>query len=162
MSKASAPLKIIKQITKTSDRPLLDPKIRLFRIENNRFQFHNNFNLDPKIRCFTDGKNPTNLSQVRAGAELDRLARRKSKQALKSTSAAVGRGSKDPSKSPTQTFQPEGTPKDPESESAIRAFAEAFEAKKREQSPGTDSRIITANMSSQLTKVLAKDACPRK
>jgi hypothetical protein len=160
MSRASTAPKIIKQITKIGDSPILDPRIRIFKTENNLIQFKNNPNLDPKIRFFTVtkdapgfpvgggawNKNRRVTSENRLRAKLERLEWEKSHQAPYSTSESV---------------KAEACQEDPKPSSGIRAVADALEASKRERDLRNQSRIIT-NMSSELTKVLTKDACPRK
>ena len=179
MSRASTAPKIIKQITKISDSPILDPRIRIFKTDNKLIQFQNNPNLDPKIRFFTVtkdapgfpvgggawNKNHRVTSGDRLRVKLERLEREKSHQAPYSTSESVKAGDRDLSQGQPQAFlefKQEAFQKDPEPSSDIRVVADALEARKREQDLRNESRIITNNMSSELTKVLTKDACPRK
>jgi hypothetical protein len=179
MSRASTAPKIIKQITKISDSPILDPRIRILKTESNLIQFKNNPNLDPKIRFFAVTKDPPGFpvgggawnknrrvtSEDRLRAKLERLEWEKSHQAPYSTSESVKAGDRDLSQGQPQAFpqfKQEVSQEDPEPSSGIRAVADALEARKKERDLRNESRIITNNMSSELTKVLTKDACPRK
>jgi hypothetical protein len=175
MSRASTAPKIIKQINKISDSPILDPRIRILKTENNLIQFKNNPNLDPKIRFFTVtkdapgfpvgggawNKNHRVTSGDRLRAKFERLEWEKSHQTLCSTGESVKAGDRDLSQGQPQAFlrfKQEAFQKDPEPTCDIRAVADTLEARKREQ----DLRNETNNMSSELTNVLTKDACPRK
>jgi hypothetical protein len=182
MSKVSATPKIIKQLAKPKDKPLLDPKIHYFKTYNNRINFVNNPNLDPKIRFFNVTKDNPDFpigfgawnrnrgvtNQDRARAKLERLAWEKSFKNPETSSASFEAEGRASSQDQTLTstflpFEPDVTSSYPEKKSAIKALAETFEARKKtEQAARNDSSITTANMSSELTKVLAKDACPRK
>src|SRR5271155_1712290 len=159
MSRASTAPKIIKQITKIGDSPILDPRIRILRTGNNLIQFENNPNLDPKIRFFTVTKDPPGFpvgggawnknrrvtSEDRLRAKLERLEWEKSHQAPYSTSESVKAGDRDLSQGQPQAFP--------------QFRQEVFQG---DREPSSGIRIITNNMSSELTKVLTKDACPRK
>jgi hypothetical protein len=179
MSRASTAPKIIKQINKISDSPILDPRIRILKTENNLIQFKNNPNLDPKIRFFTVTKDPPGFpvgggawnknrrvtSEDRLRAKLERLEWEKSPQAPYSTSESVKAGDRDLFQGQPQAFpqfKQEASQEDSEPSSGIRAVVDALEARKRERDLRNESGIITNNMSSELTKVLTKDACPRK
>jgi hypothetical protein len=168
MSRASTAPKIIKQITKISDSAILDPRIRIFKTDNKLIHFKNNPNLDPKIRFFTVAKDAPGFPV--GGGAWNKNRRVTSGDRLRakfpySTSESVKAGDRDLSQGQPQAslkFKQEAFQKDPESSSDIRAVAGTLEARKREQDPRNESRIITNNMSSELTHVLTKDACPRK
>jgi hypothetical protein len=181
MFKASTAPKIVKQFVKPKDNTALDHKIRFFKTHNNRINFINNPNLDPKIRFhnvvkarpgFLVGGSRALTSVQGSRATLERLVRERS-----SRNAETGRGSPEaeerlPSQDQTQTQtqtptsqqpEPELTSSYPAKNSALRSVADAFEARKKREQPARNfSSTTTANMSSELTKVLAKEACPRK
>jgi hypothetical protein len=176
MSKASTAPKFVKQFVKPKDSLVLDPKIRFFKTHNNRINFINNPNLDPKIRFHNvtrdtpgfpvrAGKNRRVTSIDRAQAESERLEREKSSRnpgTSRSSVDAEDRASSQDQTPYSKSEESAATQIHHESKSAIRTLAEAFETGKRERAPRTGSSITTANMSSELTKVLAKDACPRR
>jgi hypothetical protein len=168
MSRASTAPKIIKQITKISDSAILDPRIRIFKTDNKLIQFKNNPNLDPKIRFFTVAKDAPGFPV--GGGAWNKNHRVTSGDRLRakfpySTSESVKAGDRDLSQGQPQAFlkfKQEAFRKVPEPSSDIRAVADALETRNREQDLRNESRIITNNMSSELTYVLTKDACPRK
>ena len=103
-------------------------------------------------------------SEDRLRAKLEGLEWEKSHQAPYSTSESVKAGDRDLSQSQPQAFpqsKQEVSQEGPEPSSGIRAAANTLEARKRERDLRNESKIIT-NMSTELTKVLTKDACPRK
>jgi hypothetical protein len=180
MSKASTAQKISKQLVKAKDNPVLDPKIRFFKTHNNRINFINNPNLDPKIRFHNvvkdrrgfpvvgDSRGLTSAQGPRATVET--LARdisaRNSETSSVSVEAQERASSKDQTQTPTQisqSLEPEVPSSHPEGKSGLRSVADAFEARKTGEQPARNfSSTTTGNMSSELTKVLAKDASPRK
>jgi hypothetical protein len=179
MLRASTAPNIIKQITKISDSPIPDPRIHILKTDSKSIQFKNNPNLDPKIRFFTVtkdapgfpvggdvwNKNHRVTSGDRLRAKFEHLEWEKSHQNPYSTSESVKAGDRGLSQGRPQAFlklKQEAFQKDPEPSSDIRGVADALEAKKKEQDLRNEGRIVTNNMSSELTKVLTKDACPRK
>lgn len=144
MSKASTPPKIIGQLIKSTRSPIIDLKIGRFIASRD------------KQLVFPGA----GTSHYRTRARLERPA---CEQLPKTTSKGFVE-TRD--RSPLQiSSQPEVTPgyyPGTKGAAAIRGLAKAFRARKREQIPRHTRSFTTASMSSELTKVLAKDACPRK
>ena len=175
MSKASKSPKPVLGIIKKHETPKLDPKIRLFQIDNKRISFRNNPNLDPIFRSnlvrsdgpgfFGVGPGSRVTSQDTSCADT-KLPEREIFASLhrKTSSQSVEAGNRDlfQKRDHTRNSRPDFTLQDSKKANGIRAVAEAFEARKRVQVSPTKRVIPTSNMSSQLTKVLAKDACPRE
>ena len=135
--------KLILGIIKKHETPKLDIKTRLFQIDTKRISFWHSLNLSPtepiKREIFTS------------------FHRRTSNQSVE-----VGNRDLFQTRDQTQNSRPDVTLQDSKKTSGTRAVAEAFEARKTVQASPTERIIPTSNMSSHLTKVLAKDACPRE
>lgn len=175
MSKASAVPPIFKQLVK-SNRHLLQPKARLHKTQRRHVNFIPNPHLRQKIR-FHDiakdtpgspvlgGKNRGFTTVERAPATFENLKGEKSSQTPETgvvKSEAEGRTLSRDQKQPSQPPVPRAISGDPEAKGPLKAVAVSSEAPKRTPGARNYSNTAAANMSSQLTKVLAKDACPRK
>jgi hypothetical protein len=173
MSKASAVPPIVKQLVKSN----LQPKARLHKTQRRHVNFIPNPHLGQKIR-FHDvakntpgspvlsGKNRGFATVERAPAKFENLLKgEKSSQTPETDvvkSEAEGRTLSRDQKQPSQPPVPRAISGNPEAKGALKAVAVSFEAPKRTPGARNYRNTATANMSSQLTKVLAKDACPRK
>jgi hypothetical protein len=166
MSKASAPSRIEKQITRIIDSPFLDPKIRLFKAANGSIQFRNNPNFDPNIRFFVAKDKPNFsvrggslnkvkrvTSQDKVQAAFERFTLEKAPTNPETSGHSIKEVNRDPLRNKTQAPRADFAQTYPDPKRGIG---------RREQALQNNGTLNTAKMSSQLTTVLTKDACPRK
>ena len=153
MSRISAAPRIIKRLVQNCESLNLDPKIHY-----NITRFQRRTSQDKP--GLTGGAHPFKRvkSQVSSQAAEPGPERRPRQDLSKHQKASTGSVQVDErglfqhqhqSQTQTRTSLPEVAPQNPERTSGIRVVAEAFEVRKRA-------------MAGQLTKVLAKDACPRE
>ena len=172
MSKVSAGPRIVRNLVK-SRHSVLDPKIRLHKTDKeNRLHLTSHPKLDSKIRIHVV-KDVSGFSllggkhRVVTGASIERLKWEKLSQKPEGgTEPFETEERASPlDQTQTQTSQPsvpELSSSDPVPKSAIKALAQSFEARKTKRATRNNTNTTRADMSSQLTKVLTKDACPRK
>lgn len=175
MSQTSALPNTFKLLVK-SNHPLLKPNLRFHKTHSNHINSILNPHLGQKIRFHNvaketsgspvlSGKNCGLTTAESARAKRENLKWEKLSQNLETGAASPEGGQRTSSQDQTQPSQPpvpEAISSNTEQKRSINALAGSFEAQKRKPAARNYSSIAPGNMSGQLTKVLTKDACPRK